>query len=359
MVLPVKPFSASKNGIDIAFTKSPSLSSTANTEASKNNTKVNHDNLWPALKKSQIDLNKQEKKQAKEWRLPGIDRLQDIMCQPKTRAIVEVMQRVRTLKGQEIRRTNAFLETNANIIRFADKDIAVVAQYPTCNTNQLIPNMKQELTRHIQMLLDDKTPLLVVLASDSVMAKNNMFPYFSQNRDYLYDHVADFTHVRTTFLADAKNQIKSNELNIAPYQMKIIHADSSEAYRSEHSLPVLHVKNAPDRMFALTATQLYELVDLIKPLIDKQAGQPVIIDTLGTGPAAQVVVAMHIHDQIKAQRSVTANNVAEIVQEIRKQRNSHMIETQSQFDALLGFLQKMQTTPSSATGPTSLLHKIL
>ena len=77
MVLPVKPFSASKNGTDIAFTKSPSA--TANTEASKNAIKANHDNLWPALKKSQIDLTKQEKTQAKEWRLPGIDRLQEVV----------------------------------------------------------------------------------------------------------------------------------------------------------------------------------------------------------------------------------------------------------------------------------------
>lgn len=353
MVLPIKPFSASKNGTDIAFTKLSPSSSTANIE-------VSHNNLWQALRKNQIELNKQERKQAKEWRLAGIDRLQDIVCRPETRAVVEVVQRIRTLKGQEIRKTNAILETNANIIRFAHKNVAVVAQYPTCNTNQIIPNMKQELTRHIQMLLDDKTPLLLVLTSDSVMAKNNMFPYFSQNRDYLYDHVADFTRVRTTFLADEKNKTEHNELNIASYQMKIIHAEASEAYRSEHSLPVIHVKNAPDRMFALTAVQLCELVVLINERMGKQAaGQPVITDVSGTGPAAQLAIAMYIYDQLIAQRPLTADHVAEMVQEARMQRSSHMIETQSQFDALLDFLKIMQKTTSNSSGPTSLFHQIL
>lgn len=321
---------------------------------------MSHNNLWQALRKNQIELNKQQRKQAKEWRLAGIDRLQDIVCRPQTRAVVEVIQRIRTLKGQEIRKTNAILETNANIIRFADKNVAVVAQYPTCNTNQIIPNMKQELTRHIQMLLDDKTPLLLVLTSDSVMAKNNMFPYFSQNRDYLYDHVADFTRVRTTCLADAKNKTEHNELNTASYQMKIIHAEASEAYRSEHSLPVIHVKNAPDRMFALTAVQLCELVVLINERMGKQAaGQPVITDVSGTGPAAQLAIAMYIYDQLIAQRPLTADHVAEMVQEARMQRSSHMIETQSQFDALLDFLKIMQKTTSNSSGPTSLFHQIL
>lgn len=358
MVLPVKSFSTFKNDADIAFKKASSSSSTANTEASKNNIKANHNNLWATLKKSQIDLSKQEKKQAKEWRLAGIDRLQEVLCKPETRAIVEVFQRIRTPKGAEIRKTNTMLEMNANVIKLNDKDIAVVAQYPTCNTNQLVPNMKQELTRHIQMLLDDQTPLLLVLASEKSMAKNNMFPYFSQNRDYLYDHVADFTRVRT-LPSDLKNKNKSKELNIASYQMKIIHADSS-AYRSEHTLPVIHLKNAPDRMFSLTATQLYELVTLINQRLGKQAeGQPVIVDASGTGPAAQVVIAMNIYDQITAQRRLSANNVADMVQEMRTQRSSHMIETQNQFDALLGFLKKMQTTAPSSPGPTSLLHQIL
>lgn len=359
MVLPIKPFSASKNGTDVTSAQLSPPSGTVNIEAGPSNTAVNHNNLWQALRKSQIELSKQEKKQAKEWRLTGIDRL-DIVCRPETRAIVEVVQRIRTVKGQEIRKTDAILETNANIIRFADRNVAVVAQYPTCYTNQIIPNMKQELTRHIQMLLDDKTPLLLVLTSDSVMAKNNMFPYFSQNRDYLYDHVADFTRVRTNFLADSKNKTEHNELNLASYQMKIIHAESSEAYRSEHSLPVIHVKNAPDRMFALTAVQLCELVVLINERIGEQAaGQPVITDVSGTGPAAQLAIAMYIYDQLTAQRPLTADHVAEMVQEARMQRSSHMIETQSQFDALLDFLKIMQKTASNSSEPTSLFHQIL
>jgi hypothetical protein len=357
MIPPVKPFTTTKNGTDIAPTQLSSATP-AKTEANKNNNKVNHNNLWPTLKKNQIDLNKQEKKLAKEWRLAGIDRLQEVVCKPETRAIVEVVQRIRTPNGREIRKTNATLEMNANIIKFNDKNFAVVAQYPTCNTNQLIPNMKQELTRHIQMLLDDQTPLLLVLASDTIMAKNNMFPYFSQSRDYLYDHVADFTRVRT-LPSDLKQKNISQELNIASYQMKIVHADSSEDYRSEHTLTVIHLKNAPDRMFALTATQLHDLIMLINQYIDKKTeGQPVIIDASGTGPAAQVVVAMNIYEQFKAQRSLSANHVADMVQELRMQRSSHMIETQNQFDALLNFLKKLQAN-STPPSPSSILQQAL
>ena len=316
-MIPIKIFSTTSHVNHGA--SSSTLSRTSSTESIKTFTDpATPNDLWYALQSKQTDMRKAEKELEAEWRLANIDRFPHIVCNPDTRAIVEIEKRLRVRereeRGTELRKAvkdGSFVSMNANLISLGNQSKAVVAQYPTCNNNKGIPSMQQELTRHIHMLLNDKAPILVVLASDSVMAKNNIHnsirPYFSQSGDYYYDQVAELTRVHVT--PESNEKIANQSLNIASYQMRITHApiESTDKktvdkehklipeYFSQHTLPVLHVKNAPDRTGALSAHQLHELVSLVKQRMDSQAqGEPVLVDISGTGPAAQLAIALHI-----------------------------------------------------------------
>lgn len=353
MIPPVKSFS----NISDLFLKPTSTIIPRSSSTTRLYIEGTNQELWNDLEKKLGELKNLELKKTKTRSLDGIDRFIGIGSNPTGRAIVEIGTTViRSRKNMGIE--PKLLDMNANFIGFDGYDIAIAAQYPTNKSSNIKPiNMDQELCRHVRMLLNNKTAALVILVSQDElkMNKKDMLPYFSENSNY--DGGKMQVYIKS--LKEGTIGHGKDKLAIASYDMNIIDDRSPPAmryrvnhhggtfphpntYTLRHHLPVIHVKNAPGRKGTFTVEQLKSLVNLINEkthnrIINGDA-LPVIVDTSGTGPAAQLIIAKHILDQANTERTLT-DHVAQMVQEVREQRNSHMIETQKQFDTLLDLLR--------------------
>lgn len=242
--------------------------------------------------------------------------------------------------------TSVRKELNANRIVVDGKNIAIATQYP----------YPHQVEAQLQMLLDNRTPILIVLASSTDIQNHQLPEYFSGSNTY------GEIHTQSTFVdyVDLGNTVEAKifRLNV------IGHHESMD-------IPVLHVYNWPDQRTVSpdTACKLVELIESTiaerKVILEKCSGPavdniermlPVIHCKAGVGRTGQTIAAL----VMKRYPELTLDS---ITRDLRASRNDKMIQTRVQMETLVE-LEKMhkkteQQVPTSGTWRSYLASKFL
>lgn len=222
-------------------------------------------------------------------------------------------------------------DLNANYVQVgAHRSIA--CQYP----------LESQLESHLQMLFDNRTPVLAVLASAHEIANPQfkMPDYFRQSGQYGAVSVKS-DHKMSVDLGDG--------IQADVYQMALTMPGSG---KKGIQVPVVHVSNWPDKT-AVSAEVTEQLSALLeqktqeKRAIYEKAGSsavgdankllPVVHCRAGVGRTAQVIGAMAMHDQRNA-----ALSTEEVVSDMRTSRNGVMVQKQEQLDVLMTLAERQQ-----------------
>ncbi|MGL4249055.1 MAG: protein-tyrosine phosphatase family protein [Aeromonas sp.] len=222
-------------------------------------------------------------------------------------------------------------DLNANYVQVgAHRSIA--CQYP----------LESQLEGHLQMLFDNRTPALAVLASAHEIANPqfNMPDYFRQNGQYGAMSVTS-THKESIDLGDG--------IQADVYQMALTMPGSG---KNGIAVPVVHVSNWPDKT-AVSAEVTEQLSALLeqkaqeKRAIYEKAGSsavgdankllPVVHCRAGVGRTAQVIGSMAMRDPRNA-----ALSTEEVVSDMRTSRNGVMVQKQEQLDVLMTLAERQQ-----------------
>ncbi|WP_087017218.1 protein-tyrosine phosphatase family protein [Thaumasiovibrio subtropicus] len=213
--------------------------------------------------------------------------------------------------------TNVRPDLNANRIRINGDNVAIATQYPLMT--QLVP--------FFQMLVDNRTPVLVVLASNADINGHVMPGYFAHS--YNYGPLA--TEVTPTGVEQLGDGIEANL-----YRIEVM------GYEAGIEIPVVHVHNWPDHqtVSALVTRNLVALVE--RTMAEKRAFYvergsraaqdpekllPVIHCRAGVGRTGQAIAAM-------AMERYQTMTLAEIIRDMRASRNDIMVQTIEQMETL-------------------------
>lgn len=222
-------------------------------------------------------------------------------------------------------------DLNANYVQVgAHRSIA--CQYP----------LESQLESHLQMLFDNRTPVLAVLASAHEIANPQfkMPDYFRQSGQYGAVSVKS-DHKMSVDLGDG--------IQADVYQMALTMPGSG---KKGIQVPVVHVSNWPDKT-AVSAEVTEQLSALLeqktqeKRAIYEKAGSsavgdankllPVVHCRAGVGRTAQVIGSMAMHDQRNA-----ALSTEEVVSDMRTSRNGVMVQKPEQLEVLMTLAQHQQ-----------------
>ena len=209
-------------------------------------------------------------------------------------------------------------DLNANRIMISGTNIAIATQYP----------YHHQLEAQFQMLVDNRTPALIVLASNNDIQNNELPEYFSSS--------ATFGQIKTysTFV----NHIDlGNAIEAKVYQLGVI------GYQASIDIPVVHVHNWPDHQTVSPATtsNLVELIESTvaekrafyekrksRAIYDTEKMLPVIHCRAGVGRTGQTIAAM-------AMKKHPELNLVSITKDLRVSRNDYMIQTSVQMETLV------------------------
>jgi len=233
-------------------------------------------------------------------------------------------------------------ELNANRIVVDGKNIAIATQYP----------LPDQVEAQLQMLLDNCTPVLIVLASTTDI-RNNLLPeYFSGSHTY-----GDIqTNSSFVDYIDLGREVEAKvfKLNICKY------AESLD-------IPVLHVYNWPDHRTVSTETTS-KLITLIESNIadkralleltrhpaiaDNEKMLPVIHCKAGVGRTGQTLAALVMNRNPEL-------TLESITKDLRASRNDRMIQTPYQMETLvkLANMRSEVHEPPPSRGWWSLFRK--
>ena len=228
--------------------------------------------------------------------------------------------------------TSVRKELNANRITIGGNDIAIATQYPFLH----------QMEAQLQMLVDNFTPVLIVLASRSDMQNHQLPEYFSSS-----DTFGEIqTHSKFVDYIDLDNTIEAKIFRL-----------SISGYKDSIDIPVIHVHNWPDHRTVSPETTT-KLVDLIEttaaerrafyeetkhPAID-DAGKmlPVMHCKAGVGRTGQTIAAM-------AMKKYAELTLASITTDLRISRNDLMIQTPRQMETLIKLEGMRNKTPPPAS----------
>lgn len=220
-------------------------------------------------------------------------------------------------------------DLNANYVKVGTHR-SIACQYP----------LESQLEQHLQMLFDNRTPVLAVLASEEeiLVPKNKMPDYFRQDGSY------GAMNVRSKLSESIEI---SNGIHVDIYKMTLTQRDSG---RKGIVIPVVHVRNWPDKQ-ALNA----DIVSNISTLIEKNmrekvamyinAGSsavgdcnkllPVVHCRAGVGRTGLVIGSMAMNEQTNSHLSLE-----DVVAEMRLNRNGVMVQTADQLEELVKIAQQ-------------------
>lgn len=222
-------------------------------------------------------------------------------------------------------------DLNANYVQVgAHRSIA--CQYP----------LEAQLESHLQMLFDNRTPVLAVLASANEIRNSDfkMPDYFRQSGQYGAISLASKHHESIDLGDGIKADVYKLALTMPGFGKKGI------------TVPVVHVSNWPDKT-AVSA----EVTDKLSSLLEQKAQEqravyekagssavgddnkllPVVHCRAGVGRTAQVIGAMAMHDARNNQLSVE-----DVVSEMRTSRNGVMVQKEEQLDVLMALAEGQQ-----------------
>ena len=219
--------------------------------------------------------------------------------------------------------TSAHKDLNANRIIINGSNIAIATQYP----------LPHQIETQFQMLVDNRTPALIVLASNDDMQRNELPDYFS--------HSANYGQIQTRSTPMGHVEL-GNMIKAKVYKLEIT------GLQATIDIPVLHVHNWPDHQTVSPETTA-NLVTLIestiadkkafyaarksRALLDDKKMLPVIHCRAGVGRTGQTIAAM-------AMKKYPGLALSSITRDLRLSRNNFMIQTPVQMETLLK-LEKM------------------
>ncbi|MBS0923316.1 tyrosine protein phosphatase [Providencia sp. JGM181] len=142
----------------------------------------------------------------------------------------------------------------ANRLQVGGENLAIRCQYPKDND--------QAIENHLSMLMANKTPILVVLASkqeidNSIFQGEKLPPYFMSNQKYGAVEVTFEQEKKNYKVEPKKANTGANPLEFSQYKMEISNG------HKKHSIPVLHVTNWNDGG-TVTTEELVKLNQLIR-----------------------------------------------------------------------------------------------
>ena len=218
-------------------------------------------------------------------------------------------------------------ELNANRIVVDGKNIAIATQYP----------YPHQVEAHLQMLLDNCTPVLIMLASATDIQNHQMPEYFS--RPATYGNIqtrckfVDYIELGSTF------ETKVFTLSISSNQASI-------------DIPVLHVHNWPDQ-HTVGPEVTSKLVSLIESTVAESKASfekdnhpavgntekvlPVIHCKAGVGRTGQTLAAMVMKNHPEL-------SLESITKDLRASRNDRMVQTRVQMETLIR-MKDMHSAP--------------
>ncbi|MEJ2766302.1 protein-tyrosine phosphatase family protein [Photobacterium sp. MCCC 1A19761] len=212
---------------------------------------------------------------------------------------------------------------NANRIAINQRHLAIASQYPFAH----------QLEAHFQMLVENRTPVLVVLASLNDMQNNELPDYFSQ--------AATFGRIQTQSSA-LNTEALGDGIEARCYQLTVA------GYDATIEIPVVHVHNWPDHQ-TISPAATANLVTLIETITREKIAfyesrrsravhdatklLPVIHCRAGVGRTGQTIAAMAMRQDPNLPLHV-------ITHDLRASRNDTMIQTPSQMETLLKMAQR-------------------
>lgn len=214
--------------------------------------------------------------------------------------------------------TSVHKELNANRISINGNNIAIATQFP----------FDYQLETQFQMMVDNCTPALVVLASNRDIQDNGLSNYFSSPDT--------FGQIKTRSIPMRRVELGGK---IEAYVFKV----DVTGYQEPIDIPVIHVHNWPDHQ-TVSPEVTSNLVSLIestvaekKAFYEEQNNQaihddekmlPVIHCRAGVGRTGQTIAAM-------AMKQYPELNLENITKDLRLSRNDYMIQTPEQMETLL------------------------
>lgn len=209
----------------------------------------------------------------------------------------------------------------ANRVKVGDDNLFIRSQYPKNIENQL------------QMLYENRTPMLCILSSNMDIQGRTLPPYFRVNGTYGRMKV----NTKEIQPGDGKPN-KIGSLNVKHYSMKLTYD------KKPINIPVIHVENWTDKTTASTK-ELKELAKYMaagieekrqfykfagsRAINDKDKLLPIIHCAAGIGRTGQVAAAMQL---IKPNNKLS---VQEIIMDMRKTGCDRMVQNEEQFKGLL------------------------
>lgn len=232
----------------------------------------------------------------------------------------------------------------ANCLQVGRENLAIRCQYPKDND--------QAIENHLSMLMANKTPILVVLASKkeihgSFFQKDKLPPYFMSNQKYGALEVTSKREKRDYKVDPKQKDTGEKMLEFSQYKMEIFNGDK------KHALPVIHVTNWDDggtirvdeliklnRIIGIiNEGSLFELYKNKGVSIEgEKKPLPVIHCKAGIGRTGVLAAAMQ---WVKPENKQSMEN---IVLALRETGNPNMVQNESQYQQLLA-LTDMPLSP--------------